>query len=52
MKGWKTWAGVIASVIYAIYGMAIGTMTLMDAMPYFIGAWTAAGLGHKIEKAK
>ncbi|UOF76747.1 hypothetical protein [Caudoviricetes sp.] len=50
MKGIKTWLGIISACIYAAYGVYDGSLTIMQAIPYFIAAWTALGIGHKIEK--
>jgi len=49
MKGWKTWLGIVALIVNGINELVNGDAS--QAMLMFSAAWTALGIGAKVEKA-
>ena len=50
MKGWITWVGALGLLLLGIVDIAQGD--LEAGIAKIVAAWTAVGIGRKIEKTK
>jgi len=50
MSGWKTWLGVIVTIVGTMYGMYNGTIDVATGIQAIGASVGVIGIGHKLDK--